>query len=276
MALSIARSYRSDSKDSRRRVHRADHADQPWRLPSNHVQDLRDVARGVEESNAGLACRYLVDQMASPSSTEVDDDGYVHHLEAAERFCDRFGVWKHPAVASWRMRVLRARRALDKLTAIGGAHATHVAVLHVAHGYPDPLIAQFPELSSLGELAGLVRYTDHVEAHREQLVKFEARERLGDPPNVAEYRERLAFADRAITSADALRHGLLSFGEPMPVVCATEPRHVHEGHVMARTIRRKAHDARRGAFVLACKLEATRMLGSAELEYHQAWLCSAV
>ncbi len=272
MALAAPATYRSSLRESRRRE------DTPWRLPLHHVADICDVARGVEETNAGVCTKYLVDQLASSGRADIDDDGYINHLEAIERFCDRYNVWRHPVVANWRMRVSRCRRALARMRAIG-AH-DDVAVLYVAHGYPDPiLIDVLPQLCELvGErwpnapLSSLARYTDPVEGRREEMVRREAVARPGDPPSLVRVREREAWADALITSSDALRAGLAPFGEEMPAQGFAEPRHLYENRIAQRTLRRKAHDARRVAFALDLKLAATRLLQHAEQQYHAAWL----
>ncbi len=148
-----------------------------YRLSEDREQDLRDVALGVEETNAGVCCRYLVDQLAGGGGhADVDDDGYVHHLEAVERFVERYGDFgKHRLVRDWRNRMARCRRALARLS-LAGLHR-HVSVLHVAHGQPDPLARQFPELDSWGPLASLARYTDAVERVRLEMARAEAASR---------------------------------------------------------------------------------------------------
>lgn len=145
-----------------------------WRLPANHIADLRDVARGVEETNAGVCCRYLVDQLSGAGHSDIDRDGYVNHLDAVEKFCDQYGVWKHPTVVTWRRRIERSRRAIARMHM---AHDhKHVGVLHVVYGYPDPLTRCFPKkvLDTLGEMASLAKYTDLVEVRRQEMARQEA------------------------------------------------------------------------------------------------------
>lgn len=261
MVQALPNVYLASVRERRERTN--DDSAKLYKLPPNHVDDLRDVARGVEETNAGVCCRYLIDQLASPGSSDVDDDGYVHHLEAVERFCDRFGVFKHPTVKTWRNRVTRCRRALSRMRAEG--HAEHAAVLHVAFGYPDPITTQLVELSALGDLASLARYTQPVEDKRMQLVRAEALRRpLGDPPDLALARERQQHADKCLTSSDALRAALAPTHR-----AATES----EEHFKERRTRDKHA---RAAFVLDVKLAAARMLSDAERVYHAAWFRSAV
>lgn len=146
--------------------------DRTWRLPPNHVQDIRDVALGVEESNAGVCCRYLIDQLASAGSLDVDEeDGYVHRLHEIERFVERYGDFgRIPQIVTWRMRIARTRRAIALLRTRG--NATHANVLMVAYGHDDPFASML--VGILGrELANLARYTDAVELRRIEMVRVE-------------------------------------------------------------------------------------------------------
>lgn len=145
-----------------------------YRLSSNHISDLRDVARGVEESNVGVACRYLVDHSIAGADHDIDEDGYINHLDAIERFCDQHSVWKHPAVVTWRSRIARCRHAFALMHGAGEHKA--VSVLHIVYGYQDPLIRTFAKkvLDTLGELAPLARYTDIVEVRRQEMARIEA------------------------------------------------------------------------------------------------------
>lgn len=270
MALSVPGTFITDPRD---RTPRGEHC--AWRLPLNHAQDLRDVARGVEETNAGVCCRYLVDLMSGEgAAVDVDGDGYVHHLEAAEQFCERYGVWRHPAIAKWRDRVKRCRRALA-LLADAGEHKV-IGILHVAHGPPDPS-CRTPELVALGqEVAGLIRYTEVVEQRRREMFRHEALRRAGDHGapvcDLERRRQLLAWTDRAVSSGDALRHALAPFGEPAVVEVPGENKAQHDSRREARDARRKAHDARRKAFLVEARVEATMMLSAAERAYHDAWL----
>lgn len=265
MSVDAPVTYRSSLRDAPRR------ADAPWRLPAHHAADLGDVARGVEETNAGVCTRYLVDQLACSGRADIDEDGYINHLESVERFCDRFEVWRHPVVATWRMRIKRCRRALARMRSIG-AHED-VAVLYVSYGQPDPILLDvlplLPEL--LGErwpvcpLASLARYTAPVEDRRMDLVRTEVA--LSSPT-----RERFAWLDGIVTSSDALRDAVAPYTEDMPMQHRSEPDHVYQGRVTARTLRRQAHDARREAFALDVKLATSRVLNHAERQYHAAWM----
>lgn len=145
-----------------------------WRLPHDHIVDLRDVARGVEESNVGVCCSYLIDHLTNSGQNDIDsEDGYVNHLSAVERFCDQFEVW-NVAVDSWRKRIMRCRRAIQRMYQ-NGDHK-HAGVLHVVYGHIDPLIKAFPKkfIDVLGELAPLARYTDAVEVKRQEMARLEA------------------------------------------------------------------------------------------------------
>lgn len=149
----------------------------PWRLPSNHFADLRDVTRGVEESNVGVCCKYLIDHSLASGNQDIDNDGYINHLDAIEKFCDTYGVWKHPTVQTWRRRIARCRRAFALMHSVGDHK--HVSVLYVVYGHPDPLVRAFPQRARdiLGELAPLARYTDVVEVRRQEMARLEAADR---------------------------------------------------------------------------------------------------
>lgn len=196
----------------------------PFRLPTNHLTDLRDVARGIEETNVGIACKYLVDHTLVGGNADIDDDGYVNHLDAIEKFCDQYSVWKLATVDTWRRRIARCRRALALMHRAGDHKA--VGVLHVVYGYPDPVIRTFAKKvqDTLGELAPLARYTDIVEVRRQEMARAEAvkmderaaqatharevREALYPPPKKGVIQEILdAAAARQEERAIAIRHG---------------------------------------------------------------------
>lgn len=264
--------------------------ERPWRLPPNHVQDIRDVALGVEESNAGVCCRYLLDTLAGGGSADVDEDGYVNHLHDVERFVERYGDFgKIPAIVTWRHRLRRSRRTITLLRAEGDHRSADV--LLVAYGHPDPSTAHLVPLLPR-EHANLARYTDAVELKRIDLVRAETSklaarwEAQGDVVRLAARRELFERASRVISSGDGLRLGLEAFTEPnvargfilLEAVVEGPPRmrpeSAHELEIRreARKERQKAHDSKREAFLLDVKLDAHRMLVAAEKAYHKAWL----
>lgn len=164
--LASVNTKRGESKSSRT------NDDRPWRLPPNHVQDIRDVALGVEESNAGVCCRYLIDHLQNAGSLEIDEeDGYVHRLHEIERFVERYGDFgRIPQIVTWRMRIARARRSFARLRHRGDHRSADV--LMVAYGHDDPFTSMIAGV--LGrELANLARYTDAVEMRRIELVRLE-------------------------------------------------------------------------------------------------------
>lgn len=249
------------------------HAKRPdRRLHQDHVADLRALATGVEETDAGVCCRYLIDQLAGTGSADIDDDGYVHQLEDLERFCDRFNVWRHPLIISWRGRIARARRAIVRMRERG--EHSEASVLFVAYGHPDPLARQIPELVAMGELGSLVRYTDAVEECRLEMARAEARA-IGGAVDLALYRSRLDWAMRSISSGDALRAALAPFSEPMHPPREGETVRDVKAALAARTERRLRHRDRVAEFASRARGEAYRMLLGAERAYHDAWLRSA-
>lgn len=272
-----------------------------FRLPPNHVLDLRDVARGVEESDVGVCCSYLVDSLSGAGAdfdetALYDIERYVESALTADYLGELFGL----RIRNWRERLLRCRRALRRMHERGETES--VAVLHVAHGYPDPFVRAFPELDKFGPIASLVRYTDAVEEKRQELVSFEARAKARnfgdryrrstedgglrelaendgyDPDEFAnlidliERRDKRAFADRAISSGDALRSALAPFGEPPIVRRENEAVLSFEARKASRKEREAAAREKKEAFLVRAKIEATRVLERAEKRYHEAWL----
>lgn len=164
----------------------ASHAER-WfsgRAGQRHVADLRDVARGAEESSVGLACRYLVDRTLEGAGGEeevLDDAGGVVRLRllALERWCDANDVFTHADVVTWHRRLRRCRRALIALREAGRGFSADA--LMVAFGPPDPWARDLAgrkvagdrtlgELFGRWELVALAKYTDAVEARRADLV----------------------------------------------------------------------------------------------------------
>lgn len=276
-----------------------------FRLAQHHVEVLRDVARGAEESDAGICCSYLADVM-SGEGADFDE----HALMAVERFADRatevvaIDIGQSvTAVSKWRSRVLRCRRAIRRLRERGDHKSA--SVLLVAYGYPDPLSRQIPELARFpAEHASLARYTDTVEARRKEIVEQEARtlNRFNAPGNryreaghfremakqdgydpevfaelvdLCRYRDRLAFADRAVSSSDALRAALAPYGEPRPARGAEEKQNHYEMRLAAHKDRQTGHKSRIEHFVTELKIETRRMLLAAERAYHASWLQSS-
>lgn len=278
MAVAVPSVYLAVSRPVKERTNTRNANDDvdTWRLPPNHVLDLRDVATGVEESNAGVCCRYLIDHMSSTSSPDVDaEDGYVHRLHEIERFVERYGDFgKIPFIASWRNRITRTRRALERLRHRGDHR--HADVLMVAYGQPDPFASMLA--GPLGrELANLARYTDAVELRRIELVRIETArlaDAQGDVIDLARRRAQFEWASKAISSGDAVRHALAAFHEAPCTPLEGEGRLAFEARKEARKERQRAHDAKREAFLLDTKVDARRMLVRAERAYHDAWLRS--
>lgn len=101
------------------------------RLNKRHREDIRDIAHGVEESCVGVCTRYLLDR----SLSHAPEPAVAMH--EVEKFVDRYSVFAHPEVATWRQRVQRARRAFARMTADG--FGAYVAYLHIAYGPEDPV-----------------------------------------------------------------------------------------------------------------------------------------
>ena len=245
-----------------------------FRLPTDHQLDLQDVARGVEESDAGVCCSYLIDT-TSGEGGDFDEFAPV----GPERFADSaiefiaydIGL-SVPRVSRWRQKILRCRRALSQLRESGDHRS--VSVLHVAYGYPDPIVRQLPELLGMSVKIGvLVRYTDVVEEKRQEMVRTEAARRsTSDVVDLNQRRSMIRYYDRIVSSADALRAALAPFSEPLPTPKDGEGHLEYEARREARRNREEAHRNRRSAFLTRAKVEAVKMLARAEEQYHQSWL----
>lgn len=274
-----------------------------WRLSPDRVLDLRDVALGVEESRAGVGCRYLIDHLAGGGgSPEADEDGYISKLADVEKFIERFGDWgKHEAVRDWRGRIARCRRALAALRKRGDHKSANV--LMVAYGPRDACAAATDVLSGWPrELAALAKYVDAVEVKRLEMAREEARrppstgsfghwfalrnsdekrvpklgEVRGPVIDIVDYQERYARAERAITSGDALRVAIAAFPEPVVVRRDGEGVLSFEARKASRKERQEAHKEKLDSFLREVRGEARHMLYDAERRYYERWLENAV
>lgn len=218
-------------------------------LPLHHQATLSDIAHGVEETEAGICTKYLIDLSTSSGVHELSP------LHDVERCMDNYGVFALRAVASWHGRIKRARRALQAMSLADLQR--HVAVLHIAFGAEDPATREWQRAvrDFYGpQLVSLARYTDATEERRMRLVRAAAgiakpaRPGLAELSNVVQLfarREREAYHERIITSGDALRAAL------SPDAVAERP-----------------------AFLSASKAQATGMLSDACANYHAAWIAT--
>lgn len=244
------------------------------RLPWRHTSAIRDVAFGVEEADAGLCTRYLVDEHLGGGGSED-----AVRLFDADRALDAYEVFDHGDVAKWRAEIKRARRALAALQQSGqGAHA---AVLRIAYGPEDPSTRTWPAEArhAFGrELVGLVRYTDAVEEVRLALVRSgvwaRCRQEAGaaaalvrsgrpvPPLDLRLVRSLERTLERSTTSGDALREVFRPFS-CRPDLASKE-----------RATREAAHRERLRAFLELARSQADRMLAAAGQAYHAAWLAN--
>lgn len=249
-----------------------------WRLPPMRLQEIRDVAQGVEETNAGICTRYLLDELERAGPPGEDSIAMFD----AERFCDEYAVLGHASVQGWRSRILRCRRALRSLVddALPPSRRDHeaVGVLHVAYGHPDPIVREWPNnaLEFLGpELAPLVRYVQATEQVRLDLVRSEVMIRRSihrpgdgeviDVVDLGRHRGTDRWLDRVVSSGDAIRHVM---GEPH---VPQRPGEEREAWNRRRQARKDAHAAKRTSFLVQAKYEADMMLTRASVRYHEAW-----
>lgn len=279
-----------------------------WRLHREHTADIQDVARGVEESDVGICCRYLVDQLASMGSPDIDEDGYIHSLNSIESFCEKYDIWHEDQIVDhWRKRIRRCRRAINRMQTRGASNAA--AVLFIVYGYPDPSVRDLPKkaLDSLGEMAGLARYTDRVEVQRKELARLEAlrlsacaeRDPVPDPETwidaalqgearEAEQRSRAIRqgyrrAEYGPHLVDLMRNRdryewalrVTSSGDALRALFAPIPgREVGESQEHFE-VRKENAETKRDILISEIKVETTEMLRSASNLYKEAWLASA-
>lgn len=261
-------------------------------LAMHALSDAEERAR-IEDIGRQMDAGLLPHEMRF--DLNEDDDVGPMHLFAAERWCgSKLEVDRHadlPRLVDRKRaheRRQRCRRALRALHAVPNGDV-HIGTLHTVYGWKDPFALALPE-DVLGRwnddathpLAGLARYTDAVERVRVELVNEEgdrAFERAGLAGQASRLRwftatqkvflmaawigERRAYADRVITSTDAVRHALR----------VTRARHADESEPDFRARHLRAQAAR-AAFVTDVKLEASNMLRDASLAYHEAWLRS--
>lgn len=312
-----------------------------YRLPNTIVEAIEDVARGVDEGEAGLkscALGALAAGNAGANATEVnarhhhevaiveDEDecfnrigeylangfsfaevarivtlgGGATHLLALERWCQLIGLecdadeelptehtgrrWRASARHERRRRV---RRAFQLLRATP-AGTTHAAVLHVVYGWPDPFVRTLtPEArSAFGrEFGPLARYTDVVEAKRQELVRAEAaRRQAAHVPTTARHAPGSLAAALAWTAKNAeanrlaAKHGVdLNSGvfdlERRRSLLAWADRAISSGDALrASTDRLQTPDKdARDAFITQVRIEANRMLSEASVAFLDAW-----
>lgn len=247
-----------------------------YRLPSDHQLDLQDVARGVEESDAGVCCSYLIDTMSGEGADfdECAPIGPERYADMAVQFSAVDIAKSVPVVSRWRKKIIRCRRALTRLRETGDHQSA--SVLHIAYGYPDPIIRQIPELLTMTvRLAVLVRYTDVVEERRQEMVRTAAaRASVGDVVDLNQRRTLIRYHDRLLSSGDALRAALAPFSEPLPVRTITESIAEHEARREQRRGREEAYRHKRSVFLSRAKVEAAKMLARAEERYHEMWLAT--
>lgn len=250
----------------------------------------RDASCGVSRSDASTMQRNAVliedeDECFDAIGTALADGfsfaevakmvqlgGGATHLLALERWCQlvRLECNADYQPARWNASPLherrsRCRRTFQALRSEPGGNDA-VAILHIVYGWPDPfLLTLTPDVRlALGrEFAPLARYTDTVEAKRQELVHREAASttRSKDVVPLVEYGARLRSADRCISSGDALR---AAFAPPRPKT-GSESNDEYRGNVTD-----PAKEAR-AAFLTAVRLDANRMLTAASLAYQDAW-----
>lgn len=278
-----------------------------WRLPREKIACLQDVARGVEETNVGIACRYLIDHLSNIGSSDIDEDGYINHLSPLENFCDRYDIWGHnEIIETWRRDIRRCRRAIERMRLAG--QGKHASVLFIVYGYPDPSVRDLPKrvLDTLGELSALARYTERVEDHRKELARQEA-VRLSqniqpmELPPTSNWIENFMRKDasEAEQVSMAIRHGyrseaggvmldlirhrdryewalrVVSSGDALRSLFApisNREEGESQDHFM---IRKENAETKRDAVTTEIKLQAVEMLKEASLVYKEAWRASA-
>lgn len=294
--LSDTRFYRKSRNEDRK----------AWKFSREHIEDLRDVAQGVEESNVGVCCRYLIDTRSGIGS---DYDEVA--LDILEKFCDdneflHEHILSDPKVGSWRKRINRARRTIRRLHE-QNQHKT-VAILFIVYGHPDPLITTFPSevLLRLGQYASLARYTDIVEIKRQELARNLAAKMPCETPKMkyeamSIIEAALALnAEAAFQRSEAVRHGYpvvngqalmelfrqrdrfdwalknISSMDALREIFAPTPERFPKESPQHYLERKENAEQKRDFIVTNIYSEAKSMLDEASSLYHKAWLSSRV
>lgn len=302
MAVQVSPVYIADFKGRHK-----DKAEGKWRLSRERIADIQDVARGVEETNVGVCCRYLIDYLTEVGSSDIDEDGYIHQLAPIENFCERYDIWgNNKVIDSWRKDIQRCRRAINRMRDQG--HHDQVSVLFVVYGYPDPSIRDLPKfaLDVLGELASLAKYTDRVEEHRKELARLEAvriSSNIKEPalPPTSTWIEHSLFesAGESAKAAMAIRHGhraehsgvfldlmrhrdryewalrVTSSGDALRSLFAPIPNREENETQEHFAVRKDNAETKRDVILMEIKTQATEFLKTASLIYREAWRASA-
>lgn len=228
---------------------------------STAVEDFDELFDKVDDYLASGFTFAEVAQIITHSPGEV-------HLIALERWANRIGLecltdttparWK---CGSRHRHHTRARRTFDLLRREGAHQAANV--LFTVYGWPDPFVGTLARdvQDALGrEFASLARYTDAVEDRRLGLVDAEARAALKEVPDLGDYVSRRRWADRCISSTDAIRAALAHVSARGP----NETKTHHEERVTAGRIERDR-------FISAIRIDANRMLSEASRLFEAAW-----
>ncbi len=279
---------------------------QSFRLPRKLIETIEDIAKGVEEGEAGLKSCGIAEadvqngvsrsnalSMFRTAATVEDEDecfnligdllvqgfsfeeiakrvqldGGATHLLSPERWCQLVGlVCKAPG--EWQSsflheRRLRTRRAMTDMRR-SQAGRNHAAILHIVYGWPDPFLQTLPPDARVAmghEFGPLARYTDIVETKRMAMVRAEAFAGSGDVVNLARHRDRLAWADRCISSGDALRAAL----RPPRSMTPDETKEQYQENVAA------PYQRSREALITQIRIQANRMLTEASKVFVDAW-----
>lgn len=303
-AVSTTETFLSSVRPFRRERTEPEHSS--WRLPPNHIADLSEVARGVEETDVGMCCKYLIDSMSGAGS-----DFREVVLEDVENFCEQNEIWEHTEVSAWRNRIKRCRRSLERLHNMG-QHKT-VSVLHIVYGHPDPSTREMPKkvFDNLGELASLARYTDAVEVRRQELARLEAtafsKRHVVYAPTKDIPAHWKALDDESIVEQTGDEASRLAIKQGMPsnygpfLVDVMRHRELYESALRILTSgdalrsilapvteqddneteenfneRRVNMELKRDVLLVQVKVDASKMLEQASRLYHQSWLASAV
>lgn len=211
-------------------------------------------------------------------------DGDVHLL-ALENWIERLRLRCNANVTPTRWqgsrdheKRRRARRALEAMKfdwdgRPSAAGVSDVAVLHIVYGLQDPFVRSLsPDVrAAFGrEFAPIARYTDTVEAKRQELVRAEALRAATGPMADGEgagvvdlnrHRERSRWAERVISSGDALRAATA----PARARATDEPTEQYRERVSS------PWKAAREVFITGVRIDANRMLTEASTAFADAW-----
>lgn len=131
-------------------------------------------------------------------------------------------------------------------------------------GWLSGALAHMGETQEVSRLAVVHNVRREIEGERRDEV-------VARVYDLERHRTAQAWANRVISSGDAIRAALQPFTEPLPEQGPAESRVELERRREARSERKRLHNAGIDAFLLAVKIDANRMLTEASRAFEASW-----